>query len=220
MFQQPHRGAYCNKEGRCFALSLRRTVTEIGQTLGATEDQILKVHEQATKLAEQGYDFVTAQASLQMLFLEEMGRLPSYFTILNYWSTQGYSLVGKKTTRFIEASVRIEVSGAIYHEAASGDGPLNALDNAFRKAVKKSHSYREIENVVLDDYVVRTVKSQKRSKSNDSGTSARVVVVVEASLGEASWKSTAVGEDVVFASWEALLQAYTFGLILQNIQVA
>lgn len=195
-------------------------VTETGQTIGATEDQILKVHEQATKLAEQGYDFVTAQASLQMLFLKEMGRLPHYFNILNYWSTQGYSLMGKKTTRFIEASVRIEVSGAIYHEAAAGDGPLNALDNAFRKAVKKSQRYGEIENVVLDNYAVRSVKGSKKSKIKDSGTSACVVVVIEASLREGSWKTTAVGEDVVFTSWEALLQAYTFGLILQNVQVA
>lgn len=201
-------------------MSLQKIVAEIGDALEATEKQSLKVKAQAIKLAEQGYDFVAAQASLQMLFLEEMGRLPHYFNILNYWSAQGYSLLGSKATRFIEASVRVEVSGEILHEAAFGDGPLNALDNAFRKAVKKSHRYGEIENVVLNDYAVRSIKGSKKSKIKDSGTSARVVVVIEASLGEVSWTTTAVGEDVVYASWEALLQAYTFGLILQNVQVA
>jgi len=99
--------------------------------------------------------------------------------------------------------LKIEVDGEIEHTAANGNGPVNALDNALRKALTRF--YPEISKIELLDYKVRVLNEKH-------GTSAKVRVLIQSGDGNESWSTVGVSENIIEASWQALCDSINYSL--------
>ena len=100
-----------------------------------------------------------------------------------------------------EAIIKVDIGGRLYHEVAAGDGPVNALDRALRKALEQE--FPSIRQVHLEDYKVRVL-------SSSDGTAARVRVLIESSDGRHVWGTVGVSENIIEASWEALVDSLEY----------
>jgi 2-isopropylmalate synthase len=103
-----------------------------------------------------------------------------------------------------EATVKVLASGERHIETAEGQGPVGALDNALRKAL--ANVYPALDEMTLEDYRVRVL-------DENIGTGAVVRVLIDTSNGEREWTTVGVSENILEASWEALVEAYTYGLL-------
>jgi 2-isopropylmalate synthase len=144
-----------------------------------------------------GYTFEAADASFELLLLEEVeGARPSYFDV------ESWRVISEGTGQ-TEATVKIHAEGTRYVVTREGNGPVNALDQALRAAI--AQAYPVVERVELIDYKVRLF-------DDGHGTDAKTRVLIETSDGETTWVTVGVGENVIEASWEALSDGLTFGL--------
>src|SRR5262249_59355831 len=136
-----------------------------------------------------------AEASFDMLVQRLAGKFLPHFELLHYHvdvETDGGT--GVTTT---EASIKLRVGEEIRHEVAEGDGPVNALDAALRKAL--NGHFPNLRDVPLVDYKVRVINS-------DAGTAAAVRVVIESQDEDGkTWGTVGVNENVIKASWDALV---------------
>lgn len=160
---------------------------------------------QEIKLLEnQGYHFEAAEASFELLVQRLRGRIPVFFDL------QGFRISVERDADSSlprsEASIRVKVNQHVEHTAAEGDGPVNALDNALRKALLRF--YPEIAQMHLIDYKVRVL-------SEGDGTAAKVRVLIESQSGEKRWTTIGVSENIIEASWEALVDSFSFFLYKQ-----
>ena len=118
------------------------------------------------------------------------------------------TIIEKKNEAILNISsqvmVKVEVDGKQMHTASDGDGPVNALDNALRKALLQF--YPEISNVRLNDYKVRVVDQQ-------SGTGSIVRVLIESTDGEQTWTTVGSSENIIEASWIALSDSLEWWLL-------
>jgi 2-isopropylmalate synthase len=103
-----------------------------------------------------------------------------------------------------EAIVKLTVNGHHEHQVAEGDGPVNALDAALRKALLPY--FPEIGEMKLVDYKVRVINSR-------AGTAAKVRVIIESGDGQELWGTIGVSENIIDASWEALVDAIEYKLL-------
>ncbi|MCY4351897.1 MAG: citramalate synthase, partial [Gemmatimonadetes bacterium] len=108
----------------------------------------------------------------------------------------------------VEAIVKIEIEGQIYHTVGEGDGPVNALDSALRLALEPK--YPTLKDVRLEDYKVRVLSSA-------DGTAAKVRVLIESSDRRRVWSTVGVSENIIEASWTALVDSLTYKLLLDDI---
>ncbi|MFH1743858.1 MAG: alpha-isopropylmalate synthase regulatory domain-containing protein, partial [bacterium] len=106
-----------------------------------------------------------------------------------------------------EATVRVRVNGDLLYEVADGDGPVNALDRALRKAL--TQKYPQLSKVRLHDYKVRIVDSTE-------GTAAKTRVLIESGDGERDWITIGVSGNIIEASWEALRDSIDYKLLLDE----
>src|SRR5205814_8057211 len=102
-----------------------------------------------------------------------------------------------------EATVKVRVNGTVQHTVGEGDGPVNALDEALRKALVPTHP--QLNEMQLVDYKVRVVNAR-------AGTAARVRVVIESRDGDAVWGTVGVSENIIEASWLALIDSFEYKL--------
>jgi 2-isopropylmalate synthase len=163
----------------------------------ALMDAILK---QVVDLEAQGYQFEAADASFDMLARRAAGTFEPHFERIKYHvgvSTQGD---GQPVT---EATVKIKVSGEERLEVAEGDGPVNALDAAMRKAL--NGDFPGLREMRLIDYKVRVVNSE-------AGTAARIRVIIESADHHDVWGTVGVSENIIEASWLALVDAIEYKL--------
>jgi 2-isopropylmalate synthase len=114
--------------------------------------------------------------------------------------------VGDDEPPLAEATVKVRTKGTRHIESAEGAGPVGALDNALRKALV--NDYPELAHIGLEDFRVRVL-----GESTGTGTGAVVRVLIDTSNGEREWTTVGVSENILEASWEALVEAYTFGLL-------
>ncbi len=150
----------------------------------------------------QGYQFEGADGSFELLVRKAIGKYQSFFK-LHYYKTSGeIPLVEKGLYAF--AQLKIDVDGHIQIAAGEGNGPVNALDNALRSALKPF--YPSVEQIHLTDYKVRVLDSK-------SATASKVRVLIESSDGTDSWATMGVSCDVVEASWLALVDSFEYKLI-------
>jgi 2-isopropylmalate synthase len=165
-----------------------------------------RVLEKVQDLENQGYQFEAAEASFELLVRKEIGRYHPFFTLDHYRTVV---LKAEEETAVSEATVKVHVEGRTEHQVAEGDGPVNALDNALRRAL--TPHYPQIEKVGLVDYKVRVINSKDE-------TAAKVRVVIE------SWRekpdgnkeffgTIGVSGNIIEASWQALVQAYEYHLL-------
>ncbi|MDG2207523.1 MAG: citramalate synthase [Pirellulales bacterium] len=151
-------------------------------------------------LENQGYQFEAAEASFDLLVKRSVGTFKPHFERINYHVNVETDRSGHVTT---EATVKLWVGGGIRHEVAEGDGPVNALDAALRKALKGT--FPNLDSMHLVDYKVRVINSE-------AATAAAVRVIIETEDEEDVWGSVGVSENVIEASWMALVDSIEYKL--------
>ena len=147
-----------------------------------------------------GYQFEAAEASFDLLVTRCAGTFKPHFERIKYHVAVGSDAQGQLIT---EATVKLSVDGEIRHEVGEGDGPVNALDAALRKAL--SGRYPNLTEMHLVDYKVRVVNSE-------AGTAARIRVVIESKDRNSVWGTVGVSENIIEASWIALVDAIEYKL--------
>lgn len=150
----------------------------------------------------QGYQYEAAEASFDLLVKRCSDTFTSHFTTLKYQILAGDTHVDELDA-YAEAILKVQVGDEVRFEAAEGHGPINALDAALRKSL--SEFYPCIDSMRLVDYKVRVVNGQE-------GTAARIRVNIESSDEDASWRTIGVSENIIQASWLALIDAVEYHL--------
>ena len=164
------------------------------------EDKVNEIAKDYQNLVDEGINFGLADASFHLFLLKELGRLPEYFKV-NIWQILNKQEVGEGSE--CVDSLKINIHGQEKWLNASGDGPVNALDNVLRQSL---NGYTEkIDHLKLVDFSVRTVDAFR-------GTAAKVRVLIQFSDGQHTWETVGVKENIEEASWEALLNGYIYKL--------
>jgi 2-isopropylmalate synthase len=164
----------------------------------ALMDSVLK---QVVDMENRGYQFEAAEASFDLLVQRAAGTFKPHFELLHYHVDVETTGDGQTTT---EATVKLRIAGEVRHEVAEGDGPVNALDAALRKAL--NGQFPNLRGVQLVDYKVRVINS-------DAGTAAAVRVVIESQDKDGTtWGTVGVNENVIKASWDALVDSIEYKL--------
>lgn len=173
------------------------------EKLALVNDKALvrKILKKVQDLENEGYQFETAEASFDLLVRKFMGHYRKHFE-LEYYRTVNLKIDSNVPTT--EAIVKLKVNDQIEHCVAQGDGPVNALDAALRKALEPH--YPELKEMQLFDYRVRVVNSKE-------GTAAKVRVVIESRDGQEHWGTIGVSENIIDASWQALIDSFDYKLL-------
>lgn len=159
-----------------------------------------RILEELKKRELDGYHFEGAEASFQMMIQKALGKYrPSFSLESLHVSVEG--LQGKPLST--EATIKLKAGGKAEHTVAEGDGPVNALDNALRKALNKV--YPRLKEMVLTDYKVRVLNGA-------AGTAAKVRVLIEFRDHKDEWTTIGVSTNLIEASWLALVDAVDFKL--------
>jgi 2-isopropylmalate synthase len=174
---------------------------QMGVELSRSSPQVKEVLRHLEQLEKKGYEFEAADASFRILIQKVLKKHKPFFELL------GFRVVvekrGKNEPCRSEAIVKVKIGNEIEHRVAEGDGPVNALDNALRQALKKF--YPVIGQVALTDYHVRIIDPEE-------ATAAKTRVIIEASDGVDTWGTVGVSENIIEASWEALVDSVEYKL--------
>jgi 2-isopropylmalate synthase len=153
------------------------------------------------ELENEGYQFEAAEASFELLVKKIIGTYESTFNLEKYHVNVERNSAGQIIT---EATVKLKVDGVTEHVVSEGDGPVNALDSALRKSLERF--YPGIRDMHLIDYKVRVVNAR-------AGTAARVRVIIESRDHDSLWGTVGVSENLIDASWEALVDSVEYKLL-------
>jgi 2-isopropylmalate synthase len=177
--------------------------TELGLNLDESNAEARAIVQQIKQLEAEGYQFESAEASFELLVKKAQGKGRNYFDLT------GFRVITSHTSNsnLAEAILKLNVNGENRHVVAEGDGPVNALDKALRKALVED--YPSLKKVHLIDFKVRVLNAQ-------AATAARVRVIIESTDGEDAWTTVGVSEDVVEASYKALVDSIEFYLLKQE----
>jgi 2-isopropylmalate synthase len=158
------------------------------------------------KKAALGYDYASAEASLELLVMRKLGRrgVREFFRLLQYHVTEVRREHDDEPAS--EATVVVDVEGVSEHTAASGNGPVNALDNALRKAL--TPFYPRLREMRLLDFKVRVLAAE----DGNGGTAAVVRVLIESGDTAQNWVTVGVSHDIIEASWQALADSVIYKL--------
>ena len=156
------------------------------------------------KLESEGFEFEGADASFQLLVRRALGQSQQLFDLLSVRTINELRGANGHAEEWItEATLKVAVNGKTMHTVAEGDGPVHALDNALRQAMRQA--YPQIDSIRLTDFKVRVVNTSE-------GTAAKVRVLIESANDEESWSTVGVSTNVIEASWQALAEAIEYGL--------
>lgn len=175
-----------------------------GEELGfdlSDRELAAKITDQVKDAEAAGYTYESADASFELLLRRELGQLPKFFSAES-WRVFTQSAPGGELDT--DATVRLTARGESTRVVGEGNGPVNALDQALRRAL--SDAYPVVEKLELIDYRVRIL-------DQGHGTDATVRVLIETSNGQRAWTTVGVGQNIIEASWEALTDGYVYGLI-------
>jgi 2-isopropylmalate synthase len=185
-------------------LSGRATVlakaAAFGVDLGDDAELARRVAEEVKQLEHQGYSFEGAEASFELLVHRARGHRPP-FALVDY-----IALVEQREGRAMtcEATVKVQIDGSVVHTAAEGNGPVNALDAALRKALIPA--FPAIADTQLFDYKVRVLDGR-------DGTAAGVRVLVESGDHHSRWSTVGWSTNIIEASWIALADSFEFAIV-------
>lgn len=169
-------------------------------------ETVEKILDAIAEKENQGYQYEAADASFRLLVKKIRGEFEPSFKRINYQTSVAVTVINEKyTDAKTVATVKLSVGkrGEIRHEVAEGDGPVDALNNALRKALEPI--YPELREMKLVDYKVRVLNS-------DAATAATTRVIIESRDGEEGWGTVGVSENVVEASWIALCDSIEYKL--------
>jgi len=185
--------------------NILRKAEEFGIHLDADSPQIQDIITTLKNLENEGFQFEAAEASFELLMKKALGLHKRFFDLIGFRTIIEKRREGEEPTS--EATIMVKVGGRIEHTAATGKGPVNAIDNALRKALDKF--YPTLKNVKLHDYKVRVLTAGK-------GTSAKVRVLVESGDEEESWGTVGVSVNIIEASYQALVDSIEYKLLKEN----
>jgi 2-isopropylmalate synthase len=154
--------------------------------------------EELKRREHDGYHYEAAPASFELLLRREAGTYKPLFRLESFRVVVEKHADGEVTT---EASIKVELDGKRYFQAAEGDGPVNALDKALRAAI--ADQYPHLADISLTNYKVRIL-------DEDKGTAAVTRVLLDSSNHEREWGTTGVSENIIEASWEALVDSLEY----------
>ena len=154
------------------------------------------------ELENQGFQYEGAEASFELLMRRAIGAHANYFLLKGFRAINTIREMGEPPET--EATIRLEVGGKEVHTAAMGDGPVNALDKAMRKALITF--YPALEEIELIDYKVRVLSGQQ-------GTGAKVRVLIESKDQHEQWGTVGVSVNIIEASWQALVDSISYKLM-------
>ncbi len=182
---------------------------ELGIELDPKDGRIIQILNELKNLENQGYEFEGADASFELLVRKALGLYDKKFHIKNTRTIVEKRQEDEKAIS--EATVEVQVDGVTEYTVATGHGPVNAIDEALRKALEKF--FPSLEKLELEDYRVRVV-------SNHKGTESAVRVLVESSDGENDWSTVGVSENIVEASWKALVDSIDYKLLKDELKAS
>jgi 2-isopropylmalate synthase len=185
--------------------TLEMKAREIGLEIGSKElgDVVGRLKE----LEHEGYHFEAADGSLELLMRGATGWEQSFFTVESFRVIVDHrpsDVDGRPATIVTEATIKVVVDGERIIATAEGNGPVNALDTALRRAI--GQRYPAFERLHLTDFKVRVIDTSK-------ATGAVTRVLIDSTNGDRSWSTIGVSENIIEASWEALLDSIVYGLL-------
>jgi 2-isopropylmalate synthase len=211
-----HRGVVASDLGG--AATLRMKAEEFGVELANADTPALL--DELKDREARGYTFEVADASLELLMRRVGGWRQPFFEIDSY-RVHVEERVGDGEPPLAEATVKVRTNGTKHIESAEGQGPVGALDNALRKALV--NEYPELAHISLEDFRVRVLDeapatawaddADARGGQTARGTAAVVRVLIDTSNGQREWTTVGVSENIIEASWEALVDGYLYGLL-------
>ena len=153
-------------------------------------------------MEHQGYQFEGADGTFELLVRKALGKYKPFFDL------EEFKIIGEEPSGSAGVSssaiIKVRVGNEVEMTAAEGEGPVNALDKALRKALEVF--YPELKEVHLSDYKVRVLDTK-------SATAAKVRVLLESTDGEDYWSTVGVSTDIIEASWIALVDSIECKLI-------
>jgi len=159
------------------------------------------------RLEGEGYQFEGAEASAALILRRILGETPILFELV------GFRVIVEKRSMngapISEATIKIRVAGREVLCAGEGTGPVGALDDALRRALVQF--YPEVQDIRLTDYRVRVI-------DEDAGTGAKVRVVIDSADPEATWGTVGASENIIEASWQALIDSIVYGLLRRGVR--
>lgn len=187
--------------------NLQYKVEELGLNIDAKDPALVKVVEEMKELENQGYSYESAEASMELLIQKARGNTREYFKV------RGYRVIDERRENdnapISEATIQIEEpNGKVCHTASYGQGPVDALNNALVKALESF--YPILKEISLVDYKVRILNTTV-------GTRAKTRVLVESTDGKSNWTTVGVDNDILKASYNALVDALKYKLYKEQI---
>lgn len=181
---------------------------EFVPSLTKNDPRVQELTDQLKLLEHQGFQFEAAEASFELL-------IKKAFNLYNKaFSLDGFRIIVEKKGNepvFSEATIKVTVDGEEELTTAEGDGPVNALDCAIRKALRRF--YPQITNFQLADYKVRVLEENK-------GTEAEVRVLIQTTDGQDHWGTVGASANIIEASWQALADSIEYGIHKSNTKSA
>jgi len=175
---------------------------EMGINLSENEVILKEIVKKIKELENKGYQYEAATGSFDLLLRKFLGKYPEFFKILGYRVI--VEKLGENKEPISEATVKFKVDDNVILTVAEGDGPVNALDRALRKGLISF--YPSLKFIELVDYKVRVLQT-------DHGTESRVRVLIESKGINKNWGTIGVSENIIEASFEALKDSITYGLL-------
>ncbi|MBJ6726317.1 citramalate synthase [Geomesophilobacter sediminis] len=175
--------------------------SEFNLNLDSKDPVTLEILDNIKDMENRGYQFEGAEASFELLMRRALG------THRKFFSLSGFRVIDEKRHEegqpISEATIMVKVGGKVEHTAAEGTGPVNALDNALRKALEKF--YPRLKEVKLHDYKVRVLPAGQ-------GTASSIRVLIESGDKESRWGTVGVSSNVIEASYQALVDSIEYKL--------
>ncbi len=179
-----------------------RKAQEMGVDLDAEDERVGAVLKRLKDREHRGYHYEAADASFDLLLRDAVAPYEPLFRL------ESFRVIVEKREdgrAVCEATIKIRVGGERLISTAEGNGPVNALDSALRQAIVRTHPH--LADIELVNYKVRIL-------DEDKGTGAVTRVLLDASDGEQSWGSIGVSENIIEASWEALVDSIEYGMLV------
>ncbi len=160
-----------------------------------------EIYKLVQRLEKEGYQFEAAEGSFKILLQKKLKKTKKFFTLL------GFKVIIEKredNQLISEATIKLKIGKDLEHTAAEGDGPVNALDKALRKAL--IGAYPVLSEMHLTDFKVRVLDAKR-------GTAAKVRVLIQSQDSREKWTTIGVSENVIEASWQALVDSVEYKLL-------
>ena len=181
---------------------------ELGITLEKGSAAVRDVLQKLKDLEREGYEFEAAEGSFELLIRKTLlgAEHAPFFDLQEYHCS--FRRDGKRDYESCVATVKITVSGEEIYTVAEGDGPVNALDGALRKALRSA--YPVIDGMALEDYKVRIIDGHM-------GTAAKTRVLIVSGANHATWSTVGVSFNIIEASWRALVDSVEYFLLREGV---